>query len=264
MTRLALAWRDFQIVVRAVWMNLTVFIAMLLSAAVSMQTSGSYPGISFYRLLVISLHTALLRPVLEQGEGVLPTLLAFLLPVSTMIILGEGVLRVFRVYVRRGESRGEWDLMVVQTFSKHTVICGVGELGRAIAHKLMASNPDRQVVLVDIRPNMLTELGLSGPNICQVQADMTTQATLEAARCQEANLIILTSGNDAYNLEAGFKVLHLNPKAQIWIRLYRSDLASLMDLSTKPNVHFFSPYEQAAETLVEHITDSTAKSGHLR
>jgi hypothetical protein len=44
-----------------------------------------------------------------------------------------------------------------------------------------------------------------------------------------------------FNLEAGFKALELNPEAQIWIRLYRSCLASVMDLRTKPNAHFFMP-----------------------
>ena len=253
MTRLALVWRDLRIVGRAIWINLSLFAAMLLGATILMEMSGSYPGISFDRILVKAFFMALLDPV-EGGIGPIPTLLTFMLPILTMIILGEGAVRVLTVYLRRSERREEWDLLVAQTFSKHTVICGVGELGRAVIHRLMMHNPEAQVVLVDNRPDILAELGLSGPNICHLQSDMTAQATLEAARCQEASLIILTSGSDGYNLEAGSKALRLNPKAEIWIRLYRSGLASLMDLGTKPNVHFFSPYERAAEALVEHIT----------
>jgi len=253
MSRLGLVWRDLRIVGRAVWINLSLFAAMLLGATILMEMSGSYPGISFDRILVKAFFMALLDPV-EGGIGPIPTLLTFILPVLTMIILGEGALRVLTVYMRRGEQREEWDLLVAQTFSKHTVICGVGELGRAVVHRLITLNPEAQVVLVDTHPDIMAELGLRGPNICHVQSDMTAQATLEAARCREANLIILTSGSDAYNLEAGSKALRLNPKAEIWIRLYRIGLASLMDLGTKPNVHFFSPYERAAEALVEHIT----------
>lgn len=253
MSRLGLVWRDLRIVGRAVWINLSLFAAMLLGATILMEMSGSYPGISFDRILVKAFFMALLDPV-EGGIGPIPTLLTFILPVLTMIILGEGALRVLTVYMRRGEQREEWDLLVAQTFSKHTVICGVGELGRAVVHRLITLNPEAQVVLVDTHPDIMAELGLRGPNICHVQSDMTAQATLEAARCREANLIILTSGSDAHNLEAGSKALRLNPKAEIWIRLYRSGLASLMDLGTKPNVHFFSPYERAAEALVEHIT----------
>jgi len=255
MSRLGLVWRDLRVVGRAVWVNVSLFAAMLLGAAVLMEMSGSFPGISFDHILVKALFMALLDPV-EGGKGSIPTLLTFVLPLLTVIILGEGAVRVLTVYLRRSEHREEWDLLVAQTFSKHTVICGVGELGRAVIHRLMMHNPEAQVVLVDNRPDILAELGLSGPNICHVQSDMTSQAALEAARCQEASLIILTSGSDGYNLEAGSKALRLNPKAEIWIRLYRSGLASLMDLGTKPNVHFFSPYERAAEALVEHITAS--------
>jgi hypothetical protein len=33
-----------------------------------------------------------------------------------------------------------------------------------------------------------------------------------------------------------------------------------MDLRTKPNIHFFSPYERAAEALVEHVADISNES----
>jgi voltage-gated potassium channel Kch len=86
---------------------------------------------------------------------------------------------------------------------------------------------------------------------------MTSLETLKAAHCEAARLVILASGNDAFNLEAGFKALQLNPDAHIWIRLYRSGLASVMDLRTKPNVHFFSPYERAAEAVLERVAQHT-------
>lgn len=255
MNRLAWAWRDLRIVVNAVWLNLASFVAMLLCATVLLQASGFYPGFSPNRLLVDAFYMAFLRRAEELGDALLPTVLMFVLPALTAVIIGEGALRVLTVYLRRGAHREEWDLLVAKTFSKHIIICGVGELGRAVVLRLIHSNPNAQVVLVDTRPNILAELGLSGPNLCEVHADMTAQAALEAANCQDASLIILTSGNDAYNLEAGFKALRLNPNAQIWIRLYRSGLASL--IGTKENVHFFSPYERAAEALMEQIAEPT-------
>jgi Trk K+ transport system NAD-binding subunit len=175
------------------------------------------------------------------------------LPIFTIIILGEGVVRVLAIYLRRDEHLEEWDRMVANTFSQHTVICGVGELGRAIFKRLITQDPDAQVVLVDSRPDIPGELGLLCQNICQIQADMTTSSSLKAANCQAADVIILVSGNDAFNLEAGFKAQELNPQAEIWIRLYRIGLAGLMDLRTKGNVHFFSPNERAAEALVSDI-----------
>lgn len=256
MSRLAMARRDLRIVEMAVWVNLALFVSLLLGAAVLMQISGFHPGASFLDQLVDAFHMAFLERVAEPGAGLIPDMLTFVLPLLTVIILGDGALHVLTVYLGRRERREEWDLLVAKTFSEHTVICGVGELGRAVFQRLIAAAPNAQVVLVDTRPGILAELGQSGLSTCQVQADMTTQAALEAAHCQEASLIILASGNDAYNLEAGFKALRINPKAEIWIRLYRIGLASLLDLSTKPNVHFFCPYERAAEALVAHIRET--------
>jgi len=201
------------------------------------------------------------KRVVEPGDGAVPSLLTFVVPLLAVAILGEGALRVARVYLQRGERREEWDRMVAETFSKHTVICGVGELGRAVFQRLIAVDLNAEIVLVDTRPGVLAELAHSGPNVSHLQGDMTVLETLKAAQCQEARLIILASGNDAFNLEAGFKALQLNAEAEIWIRLYRSGLASVMDLRTKPNVHFLSPYERAAEALVEHVA-STGRDPH--
>jgi voltage-gated potassium channel Kch len=256
MRRLRAIWRDLRIVVRAVSGNLALFAALLVGAAVVMRLAGSYPHESLLDLIVRAFHMAYLEAVVEPGDGWLPDALAFVVPALTFLILGEGALRVVAVYVRRDEYREEWDRLVAKTFSGHTIICGVGELGRAMCRKLLAVNPDAPIVLVDVKPDMLPEIGVAAPNVCYLQADMTSLATLEAAHCRDAALVILASGNDALNLEAGFKAHSLNPEAEIWIRLYRSELAALMDVAAKPTIHFFSPYERAADALVEHLRNS--------
>jgi voltage-gated potassium channel Kch len=253
MRRVRTAWRDLQVVVRAVSGNLALFAGLITGAALLMRLAGAYPGENLLDLIVRAFHMAYLEAVVEPGDGWVPEVLTFVVPVLGVLILGEGALRVFAVYLRRDEHREEWDRLVAKTFSRHTIICGVGELGRAMCRRLLALNPDTPIVLVDTKPDVLSELGVRSPNVCHLQADMTSLATLEAANCREAALVILASGNDALNLEAGYKAHSLNPQAEIWIRLYRSELASLMDLATKPTIHFFSPYERAADALVEHL-----------
>ena len=143
--------------------------------------------------------------------------------------------------------------MVAKTFSNHIVICGVGELGKALVKRLHADHPKTRIVLVDLRPGLLAETGLSGDNLVCIQSNMTSLETLKTANCHKARLILLASGNDAFNLEAAYKVIQLNPQAEIWVRLHHGGLADLMDLSRKPNVHFFSPYQQAADAIAGHL-----------
>jgi hypothetical protein len=163
--------RDLRIVLRAVRVNVALFAGMLLAAAVALHFSGNYRHASFAELLVDGLHMSRLERVFREGDGLIPAVLTFVLPALTVLILGEGAVRVFAAYLKRGRHREEWDLMVARTFSDHAIICGVGELGRALFKQLLRADPEARIVVVDTRPGILAELGYTGQNACHVQAD---------------------------------------------------------------------------------------------
>lgn len=257
MTAWAIFWRDLKIVIQSVWINLAAFVGLLTGAAVLLHASGAYPQASWLELLVDAFHMAVIERVIEGGEGTLPLVLTLLMPLLSLIILGEGALRVLSTFVARSEHREDWDRMVAKSFEEHVVVCGVGELGRALVKNLLQREPKAFVVLVDPKAGILAELDLRNPNLIHLAADMTNPETLKAANCQKARLIVLSSGSDALNTEAAYKVLQTNPAAEIWVRLYHSGLAELLDLSRKPNIHFFCPYQQAAEAIVNHIMGGT-------
>ncbi len=139
--------------------------------------------------------------------------------------------------------------MVAKTLTDHIIVCGVGQLGKALVKRIHADHPEARIVLVDLRSGLLAETGLLDDNIIFIQSDMTSIETFINANCCKARLVLLTSGNDAFNLEAAYKIVQLNPETEIWVRLHHSGLADLMDLSRKPNLHFFSPYQQAADAI---------------
>jgi voltage-gated potassium channel len=253
MQKISAVWRDLEVVVRAVWLNLLLFAGLLAGAVALLRSSGSYPQANWLDLLVNTFHMAVLERVAQPGDGLMPAVLTFLLPLLTIIIVGEGALRILAVFIARGEHREEWDTMVAKTYKNHIVVCGVGELGKSLVKRIHADHPEARIVLVDLRPGLIAEMGLSGENIICIQSDITSMKTLKMANCNKARSILLTSGNDAFNLEAVYKVLQLNPQAEIWVRLHHSGLADLMDLSRKPNLHFFSPYQQAAEAIAGHV-----------
>ena len=246
-------FKDLSVVFTMIWVNLLLFAVLLVAGAVLMLVSGAYPGASFPGLLLDAFHMAILERVAEENDGLMPILLSFLLPIGSAIILGEGVLRAFSVYMQKHEHREEWDIMVAKTFKDHIVVCGVGELGKALARRLHADHPDTRIVLVDVRPGMMLEAGLTDSSIVCLQADMTSLEALQKAGCHKARLVILAAGNDAFNLEAAYKIIQLNPQAQVWVRLHHHGLSDLLDLSRKPNIHFFSPYQQAAEVIAGHL-----------
>jgi hypothetical protein len=246
-------WNDLSIIISMIWLNLLLFAGLLAGGSVLMKISGAYPQAGWPGLFLNAFHMAITERVAQESSGVMPILLSFLIPLGTVLILGEGVLRVLSIYLRKHEHREEWAVMVAKTYSNHIVVCGVGELGKALVKRLHADHPESRMVLVDVHPGLSAETGFAGDSAICLQADMTSMETLKTANCHKARLILLTSGNDACNLEAAYKIIQLNPQAQIWVRLHHNGLADLMDLARKPNLHFFSPYQQAAEVIASHL-----------
>jgi hypothetical protein len=246
-------WKDLSIVFSLIWLNMALFAGLLLGGAALLKISGAYPNAGWPGLFLNAFHMSLTERVAQESSGLMPIVLSFVIPLGTVIILGEGGLRVLSIYLKKREHREEWDIMVAKTYSDHIVVCGVGELGKALVKRLHADHPRTRIVLVDLRPALLAEAGLSEENIVCLQLDMTSIETLKTANCHKARLVLLASGNDASNLEAAYKVIQLNPQVEMWVRLHHNGLADLMDLSRKPNLHFFSPYQQAAEVIAGHL-----------
>ena len=247
-------FRDISIILSAVWVNLVLFIGLMILSASLLKSFGNRPQASWLELLLDAFHFSTIERV-ETGGKVVPLLLAFILPILTAIIVGEGVLRVFSIYMQRRVNRKEWDLMVVKTYKGHAVICGVGEMGQQLLQRLIIEQPEMEMVLIDPRSGLLAEMGSKNDHIIHLQGNMTDMDILRQANLPYAKMVILTAGEDALNLEAAYKVMQLNPEIPIWIRLHQSGLAGLLDLSSKPQIHFFCPYQQAAESIMNHIIE---------
>jgi hypothetical protein len=244
--------RDVSIILSSIWINLVLFLALIALGVTLLKVSGAFNEAGWPQLILYVFHMAGMEPI-ETNNQIIPILLSFLIPFATAFILGEGVLRVLPIYLQRHKDRREWDLMVIKTFSQHTIVCGTGEMGKALVRQILIDKPDAQIVLIDPRPGIMAELGISSDNAAFLQADMTDIETLGKAEINKANLVILTAGEDAHNLEAAYKVLKINPNVDIWIRLHHSGLADLLDLSRKPNIHFFCPYQQAANVISKQL-----------
>lgn len=253
--------RDVKIFLRAVWKNAALALILWLLGTTLLWVSGSLPEADFWELLLATYHLAVHERVSELKSGVVPSLVVILLPLLILVVAGEGLFRVVRIFMRRKQHWEEWGPMVASDFRHHTVICGLGELGRAICARLLEQDPHARVVLVDTTSDLLVDLGLSQekyPYVCHVRGDMTSTATLEAANCQQAYLIVLCSGDDGHNLEAGYKANQLNPQAQIFIRLHRWRVQEL--IYPKENVHIFTPYKDAAERLAQILIQDHLKA----
>lgn len=141
---LACARRDLFIVVKGVWKNVVAYLGMLAVAAVILDLCQWFREAGFLQLLLDSFHLSHFMRVPEAEKAAASSILAFLLPIFTIIIVGEGALRVAVVYLQRRQRWEEWEPMVIGTFSEYTIVCGVGELGRSICERLLQKEPQAQ------------------------------------------------------------------------------------------------------------------------
>ena len=252
MPRVMRGLRDLGIVLRSVWLNVALFLALLLAAALVMEACGCYRGATFQERLVIAFYMARIESV-PASPHPLVAVLVVVMPALTIIILGEGVLRLGAIYLGRRHHQQEWEVLMAGTLSGHMVLCGAGELGQALLEELMQRAPKLEVVVVDIHPGVLQELDRRGENLHHILGDITSVETLTAANVSRASLVLVTSGNDAHNLEAAFKVLRLNPHAETWVRLKHGGISEMLDTASRPNLHFFSPYQRAAKEIAEQL-----------
>lgn len=247
-------FRDLRIIVSTVWINLFLFLGLMILGSILLRFFGNTPDARWSQLFLDSFYLATIESV-ETGGRFVPVVLAFIMPIGMAIILGEGVLRIFSIYMQRNVNRKEWDLMVVKTFTNHTVICGVGEMGRQLIKRMIIEQPEMNFVLIDPKSGLLAELKMNNEHTVHFQGDMADVETLEQANVKTAKLVILTAGEDALNLEVAYKIQQISPGTTVWVRLHHSGLAELLDLSRKPNIHFFCPYQQAADAVVDHIME---------
>ena len=147
------------------------------------------------------------------GAGGLPVALVFARPVRALLSLGGGARRVAGLYLNGKRDRGEWEKLMVKSLLGHIVLCGAGELGRALLNRLHDSDPERDIVVVDTHADILADLGLASRRLHSIHGDMTSHDTLTAANVAGSSLIIIASGDDAHNLEAACKacLLYTSP-----------------------------------------------------
>ena len=132
--------------------------------------------------------------------GVSTVLYTFTLTVQAVV---EGQLREF-VGRRRMDRR-------IEGFRGHTVICGWGRVGRAVADDLRRAG--HQVAVVDSNDDLLRDLDM--PVIC---GDATADSTLRAAGVEHARALVAAIDADAENLMVTLSARTINPNLFIVAR----------------------------------------------
>ncbi len=147
----------------------------------------------------------------------------FLMPMVGVGTIARGLADFgILLFNRRARSK-EWEMAVASTYTKHTVLVGLGHLGFRVVNKLYEMEESVVVIELDPSANLFSLIQKMG--IPVIQDDATRTTALEAAGVQHAKTIILCMQNDSVNLQVALKARSLNKDIQVVIRIFDEDFA---------------------------------------
>lgn len=230
MGRLRLALGMVAVVFVAGTLGYLAFGMSLLDA--SYQTITTITTVGYRELAVFGTAEKLFTMVLIV-LGVSTVLYSFTLSVQVVV---EGQLREFV-----GRRRMDRELSKI---SGHTVVCGWGRVGRAVAADLERSG--HQVVVVDVDPDRVSAVAHR-----VVVGDATLDSTLRAAGLERASALIAALEGDAENLFVTLSGRSINPDLFIVARARQDE--SVPKLANAGADRVVNPQELGAARMASFV-----------
>ncbi len=153
--------------------------------------------------------------------------------------------------------------------SQHTVVAGLGDIGRRLA-QAFADSGDR-VVAIDPDPAQVKALS-DNDRIAAIVGDPTDVATLQRVRIDRARRLVVAAGSDAANVAVASTAAAVaqqhrkgRPALRCAVQLSDAELASLLraadlDASGAVRLSYFSLHERAARALLSENPPFTTDS----
>ncbi len=106
----------------------------------------------------------------------------------------------------------------IHKLSDHYIICGIGRVGRNVAHELDAT--DRIYVVIDEDMNSITTHLEKHPGQMYIHGDSSDDDILQKAHIETARGVFAVTGDDSKNLMISLTAKQLNPATRIVARCH--------------------------------------------
>ena len=129
--------------------------------------------------------------ILLAGSVVIATFLAPVVAAMSVLVLLGRMLR----------------LAIFLMFAKeHIIICGLGDVGRALAQDILKNHRDKKFLAIDLddKNKNINHINQKGGQV--LIGDAALKSTLKESRIERASSVILVSGSDVVNLEILSKI----------------------------------------------------------
>ncbi|MBP8954400.1 MAG: NAD-binding protein [Armatimonadetes bacterium] len=241
---------DLWLFVRRISLSATAIALTLILCATVLYLGEAWPGLTFLDCLVRALYMMTMEGVDPPRTWYLE-LLVFIMPLMGIVFAAEGLVGATVLFLNKSRRQGEWSAVVAATYSGHTVICGLGQLGGTICQGLIDAG--RKVVGVEIDEDLPAVVTARRRGVPVVIGDMAELGALREANVEKACCVIVCSGNDLFNIEAAIAAKEMNPGAKVFARVFKKSFSDKINAALKYDIITFSPYATAAETILSQI-----------
>ncbi|HST04704.1 MAG TPA: NAD-binding protein [Chloroflexia bacterium] len=155
---------------------------------------------------------------------------------TLLMIMGATILTVFYalvtdaiVSVRLDKALGRSGVQM----RDHVIVCGLGTIGYRVVTQLHQLGVP--VVAAEKNENIrgISEMRRDGIHV--MFADTRSPETLQVLNAAQAKCVVISTDDDAANLETALNARALNPKIRVVLRLFDADLASRVERAF--NIH---------------------------
>jgi Trk K+ transport system NAD-binding subunit len=149
--------------------------------------------------------------------------LYFLIPILGLAAVADGVLRFSGALLSKQARGQKWQIAMASTYKNHVIVCGLGKVGYRVILELLKFG--REVVAIEANPEgrfveKVKELGVP-----IILADARRSENTRKAGVETAQAIIPCTDNELANLDIALDAHEINPKINVVMRMFDSDLA---------------------------------------
>jgi Trk K+ transport system NAD-binding subunit len=153
----------------------------------------------------------------------------FAVPISGILVLGQGLTRLGRAML----NRNVWSRAMASTYKDHTIVCGLGKVSKRVTRWILDLN--EEVIVIESNPenSLIPEVRRWGVPV--VIADARRPEVLLEVGIKEAESIVPCTRDDLMNLSIALEARRLVPGIKVVLRMFDVQMAE--NVRTGFNIH---------------------------
>ena len=204
---------------------LIIFIVIIISAVFDIhwnytnsetQKVGLDLGAAIYAVFAL----LVFETPLPLPQDWLTRLAFFAVPISGILLLGQGLVRLGRTLF----DRDAWSNAMASTYHDHTIVCGLGRVGSRVVRWILDLN--EEVVVIESNPDNRFIEEVRSWGVPVIIADATRPEVLRNVAIETAESLVPCTSNDLENLAIALEARKIVPDLKVVLRMADIQMAN--------------------------------------